>query len=92
MLYLRLLVFSLWFVFSIRAKTEYRAFHLVITDKQGVIKEVDSYLDPLQYKDYFYVPVEAKIIYNSTWKCTGNTSHQDICPNPKLKPAPEPKI
>lgn len=68
---------------------EYRAFTLMITDlEKNQNRQFDSTLDPEQYRSYFTVKAQDKIVYIDTWLCKGNTSRLDqICPRPNRQPS-----
>jgi hypothetical protein len=72
------------------ARAEYRAFELVIITP-GLPDRVEiSNLDPVEYRHFYPVPLNARVIYRATWMCRGNTSeHRPICPNPRAAPAPK---
>lgn len=73
--------------YTSRAQAEYRAFELNLSDPaSGLDRTEVSTLDPVQYVQFHPVPLTTKVIYKATWMCRGNTSDQDICPNPKAKP------
>jgi len=70
---------------TLNANAEYRAFELVITDPtSGQERVVLSNLDPNQYRRYYPIKPQEKIVYRQTWRCRGNTSNfQAVCPKPE---------
>ena len=68
------------------ARAEYRAFELVIS-VPGLPDRIEiSNLDPVEYRHYYPVPLNGRVIYRATWMCRGNTSeHRPICPNPRAR-------
>ena len=66
---------------------EYRAFELVISDATtGGEKVVLSSLDPNQYRRYYPVKDEERVVYRATWMCRGNTSgFKSVCARPEKK-------
>lgn len=90
-------ILSTLLLYSYSASAEYRAFKILLVEKSGNKTELESTLDPLQYRGYYNVPAGTNISYTATWMCRGNTSHQAICPNPKQvlpsepnQPTPQP--
>ena len=76
-----------WLLIPTIVRAEYRAFELVISTP-GLADRVEiSNLDPVEYRHFYPVPLNAKVWYRATWMCRGNTSHhQPICPNPRARP------
>lgn len=88
---IRLYILSTLLLYSDSVLAEYRAFKILLVEKSGNKTELESTLDPLQYRGYYNVPAGTNISYTATWMCRGNTSHQAICPNPKQQPTPQPQ-
>lgn len=71
-------------IIPLKARAEYRAFHLVFKTKDGEItKELDYNLDPEQYVAFFPLPKDLFLSYTSTWMCPGRTNGEPICLDPK---------
>ncbi len=83
-------ILSTLLLYSYSAPAEYRAFKILLVEKSGNKTELESTLDPLQYRGYYNVPAGTNISYTATWMCRGNTSRQAICPNPKQSSISDP--
>lgn len=89
--------FKLIFAFSILAPAftfaEYRVFKLQITNaKNQNVRQVQSTLDPEQYRMIHPVAIDESVTYVQTWRCPGNTNHFKAHCNPpdqKLANGPE---
>jgi hypothetical protein len=84
-----LLLFILSFFPGTIVRAEYRVFVLKITkpnpekDQPPLERTVQSNLDPVQYRDLYYVEAEEQVQYIDTWRCPGRTGDfQDYCPKP----------
>ena len=73
---MRLLIQSLLFLLiSHTASAEYRVFSLVITNSQTKnIKQIETTLDPDQYRSIYLLGQNESITYVETWKCLGRTN------------------
>ncbi len=87
-------IFCLFIFFSSAnvAWAEYRAFVLhIINSKTQVYRQVQSTLDPDQYKTQFPLNTDEKITYVDTWRCLGRTDFlQPVCDKPDRNPAAVP--
>lgn len=70
------------------AAAEYRVFSLIIVNqKTQSTRQIQSTLDPEQYKNLYPLNVDESIAYVDTWRCKGRTdSFQNHCENPKQEP------
>lgn len=85
MIWKALLLFLLCNMISFIAWGEYRVFTLVFKDSEGnILRELNSNLDPDQYRAFYPVANDQTLIYVDTWMCRGRTNQLPICPNPKL--------
>lgn len=80
------------------AQAEYRVFLLKISKKSEDpnmatdFRQVESTLDPDQYRYYYPVAADEIVTYTDTWRCYGRTDQfKPHCPNPKAQIAPEEK-
>jgi hypothetical protein len=66
---------------------EYRVFTLHIIDqKNQATRQVETTLDPEQYRSLYPLKYSEEITYIETWWCKGNTSQLKAhCDNPRLK-------
>jgi hypothetical protein len=80
-------IFAL-FLFTNLMKAEYRAFLLVLKNENGeIVRQWSSTLDPIQYRDFYPVPLGHSLTYQSTWMCYGPTlDFKKICNDPKALP------
>jgi flagella basal body P-ring formation protein FlgA len=71
----RLLSVSIFLaIWSSAAKAEYRVFILEIKNsKSNVNRQIQSTLDPEQYKSLNPLSPDETITYQDTWLCRGNT-------------------
>ncbi|MBY0554801.1 hypothetical protein K2P97_09745 [bacterium] len=81
--------FLIFYALTAPAIAEYRVFTLHIIDqKTQATRQVETTLDPDQYKSLYPIKPGEHISYIETWWCRGNTSHLKAhCDNPRLQPA-----
>lgn len=83
----RHLCFLVFLVLSVTALAEYRVFTLHIIDPQTqATRQVETTLDPDQYKSLYPLKRGEEISYIETWWCRGRTDFfKAHCDNPRLK-------
>lgn len=90
---LRTFVFLVVSYFAFSAFAEYRAFELRIekTANPEEYRTIISNLDPVQYRGYYFVQNDERVLYTNTWMCHGRTgNYRKICdPPPAREPATE---
>ena len=84
----KLLFFLFLYLFSFNIFAEYRVFKLqFVNAKTNQIRQIQSTLDPEQYKNLYPLAQGEKLTYVQTWRCPGSTSHfKAHCLGPELKP------
>lgn len=82
------LIFLFLFFSSTYLNAEYRVFKLQFKNsKTNQIRQIQSTLDPEQYKTLFPLTEGEILTYVQTWRCPGSTSHfKAHCLSPELKP------
>ncbi|AGH95865.1 hypothetical protein [Pseudobdellovibrio exovorus] len=72
---------------SLKTHAEYRVFVLHIQDQATEsTRQVQSTLDPEQYKSVYPLKPSEIITYVDTWRCRGRTDFfKEHCPNPKTR-------
>jgi hypothetical protein len=84
---MRLFAAILVLLYSLTSLAEYRVFTLhIIEQKSKATRQVETTLDPEQYRSLYPLKNSEEITYIETWWCKGNTSHfKAHCDNPRLK-------
>jgi hypothetical protein len=84
---MRLFAGFLVLLLSLPCRAEYRVFTLhIIEQKSKATRQVETTLDPEQYRSLYPLKYSEEITYIETWWCKGNTSHLKAhCDNPRLK-------
>ncbi|MEQ1722357.1 MAG: hypothetical protein ABL930_04220 [Pseudobdellovibrio sp.] len=84
---MRLFAGFLTLLLSLPSLAEYRVFTLHFIDsKSQATRQVETTLDPEQYRSLYPLKNSEEITYIETWWCKGNTSHLKAhCDNPRLK-------
>ncbi len=74
--------------FSIMACSEYRVFKLQFTNaKTKQSRQIQSTLDPEQFKSVYPLHPDETVTYVQTWRCRGNTDqYKAHCQSPEKKP------
>lgn len=72
---------------SLKAQAEYRVFVLHIQDQATeTTRQIQSTLDPDQFKSVYPLKSTEVITYVDTWRCRGRTDFfKEHCPNPKTR-------
>lgn len=85
-------LFALFFLLTCWARAEYRVFTLHIENTADLsVRQLDTTLDPDQYKSLYPLQQNERITYTQTWRCRGRTDFfRGHCDNPALTAAPEP--
>ena len=77
------LAFVIMFVLPSVTTAEYRVFKLQITNsKNQNVRQIQSTLDPEQYRMLYPVNADEYVTYVQTWLCPGNTNHFKAHCNP----------
>ena len=74
--------------YSLFSFAEYRVFKLEFTNtKTNQTRQIQSTLDPEQFKSIYPLKADETVTYVQTWRCKGNTSqYQPHCQSPEKKP------
>lgn len=90
----RLLVSAIIFFITSHAVAEYRVFSLIIVNqKNQATRQIQSTLDPQQYKTLYPLNSDEIIAYVDTWRCRGRTDWlQTHCENPNKEPFKYPSL
>lgn len=93
MLY-RLLVSVILTIATCNAFAEYRVFSLIIVNqKSQATRQIQSTLDPEQYRTLYPLNADEIIAYVDTWRCKGRTDWlQPHCENPNKEPFKYPSL
>jgi hypothetical protein len=93
MLY-RLLVSVILTIATCNAFAEYRVFSLIIVNqKSQATRQIQSTLDPEQYRTLYPLNSDEIIAYVDTWRCKGRTDWlQPHCENPNKEPFKYPSL
>ncbi len=73
---------------SLFSFAEYRVFKLQFTNtKTNQSRQIQSTLDPEQFKSIYPLQYGETVTYVQTWRCKGNTSQfKPHCQSPEKKP------
>lgn len=83
-------VLILFFLFPLFARAEYRVFSITINNSETqVIRQVETTLDPEQFKTLYPLGRQESIYYVDTWICRGRTNFfKPHCAKPQKVPPP----
>lgn len=90
----RLLVSVILVFLTSTAFAEYRVFSLIIVNqKNQATRQIQSTLDPEQYRTLYPLNSDEIIAYVDTWRCKGRTDWlQPHCENPNKEPFKYPSL
>jgi hypothetical protein len=84
-------VFIILAFLPLALKAEYRVFTLhIINPETHITRQVETTLDPDQFKSVYPLQKPETISYVETWRCLGRTDFfKTYCDNPHLQPVSE---
>jgi hypothetical protein len=90
----RMLISIILFFLTGQAYADYRLFSLIIVNqKNQTTRQIQSTLDPEQFKTLYPLNSDEIIAYVDTWRCRGRTDWlQTHCENPNKEPFKYPSL